>query len=89
MYLGMGNEAAYRAAFKTGKDSPAKFRARCAKYGFTKAAHGTSWDDKCIGHEVANRLGPFAEPKTFVQKHGLILVGAGGLLLFLLLQKGK
>lgn len=35
------------------------FRARCGSYGITKAKYGTAWDDKCMGHEYKNRLGPF------------------------------
>lgn len=65
MYFPTGDsaEAVYEAAFEAGTDTPVAFRARCASYGYTPIKHGTGWDDKCIGHEQKNKLGPFAEPK--------------------------
>jgi hypothetical protein len=55
---GLDPEGMYERAFKTGLVTKAQFEKNCAGYGFTKAKHGTSWDDKCLAHEYQNKIGP-------------------------------
>ena len=49
-----------------GGDIGAKFEQLCAGFGLTRAKHGTSWDDKCIGHMYERNLGPWAKPSVSV-----------------------
>jgi hypothetical protein len=63
MYYGMSGvgdtaEDLYKEALRQGKVTPAQFQRNCASYGITKEKYGTSWDDKCIGHEYTQKIGP-------------------------------
>lgn len=58
-YTAIGvDEKDYAEAVKSGVDSLDAFKRRCAGYGFTAEKYGSSWDDKCIGYESQNQLGP-------------------------------
>lgn len=81
-------DKAYEKFMESGKVTPVAFEAQCAKYGFTRAKNGTSWDDMCMAHEYKNQLGPFApvEPESFFEKNKIpLLIGATALLAWKLL----
>ena len=83
---GLDPEGMYERAFQTGLLTKAQFEKNCAGYGFTKAKHGTSWDDKCLAHELQHKIGPvfslLREPAAAPAKRPAwlvpaLLVGAG------------
>lgn len=81
-------EAAYKKVIADNPDFLLKWKKQCASYGFSPATAGVGWDDQCMAHEYANKLGIFAEKKP-VSSSMLLLGGLAVLAVGYLIIKGE
>jgi hypothetical protein len=86
-------EALAKQAIDSGRVSKAEVELYCRKKGYTRAAFGTSWDDKCLHYQWINKVGPiFGKRPGTVSKAVTspffipAAIGAAGLLLYLVLR---
>jgi len=78
-------EQLYRDALADGRVTTEQFIKNCASYGFTRKSHGSAFDDKCMAHEHAKKIGPVFGSKKASRTsvvgspilHIALLLGAG------------